>query len=302
MSASNVNLKLLQTFLLAAEHGSFRRAAEESNRSPSAVSMQIKDLEEQIGVSLFVRTPQSANLTPSGAMLYEQVRSAMAEVQAGLDRLSGVASKRRSHVSIGCAPTLAATRLGNILTTFKLRYPRSVINLKEMPPTGALSLLQDQEVELYVGPEVPNMTEFNFEPILQDRFAVCVPSEFDEGAEAYSLADLAAFPLILLDRHTAARGLLDRICGDVTLNIQYEVQYAYTAITLAAAGLGLAVVPGIALPMLPSASFRVVPLTDEGAARAVGIITTRGYVHHDYSEQLMELIRTELRRGPGPVG
>ena len=55
---SSINLKLLQTFLLAAENGSFRRAAEESNRSPSAVSMQIRDLEEQIGISLFIRTSQ----------------------------------------------------------------------------------------------------------------------------------------------------------------------------------------------------------------------------------------------------
>lgn len=298
MSANNINLKLLQTFLLAAEHGSFRRAAEESNRSPSAVSMQIRDLEEQIGVSLFVRTPQSANLTPSGTMLYEQVRSAMADVQAGLDRLSATAAQRRSHVSIGCAPTLAATRLGNILATFKLRYPRSVINLKETPPMDALALLQDQEIELYVGPEVPNMTEFHFEPILRDRFAVCIPHEFDEGAESFSLADIATYPLILLDKKTAARGLLDRISTDLDLNIQYEVQYAYTAITLASAGLGVAVLPNIAVPLLPATSFRVVPLSDAGAERSVGIITARGYVQHGFSEQLMELIRTELRRAP----
>ena len=80
------------------------------------------------------------------------------------------------------------------------------------------------------------------------------------------------------------------------MNIQYEVQYGYTAIKLAAAGLGVAVVPYIALPMLTTTSFRVVPLADEGSERAVGIITARGYVHHNYSEQLMELIRTELRR------
>lgn len=301
MSAKNVNLKLLQTFLLAGEHGSFRRAAEESNRSPSAVSMQIRDLEEQIGVSLFMRTPQSANLTPSGKMLYEQVRSAMADVQAGLDNLSDVAAQRRSHVSIGCAPTLAATRLGTILATFKLRYPRSVITLRETPPTRALEMLQNQEIELYVGPEVPNMTEFHFEPILQDRFAVCLPPEFDEGGASFSLEEIASYPLIVLDGNTAARGLMDRIRGKVELNIQYEVQYAYTAVTLAAAGLGVAVVPYIALPMLPASSFRVAPLTDMGAERSVGIITARGYVQHSYSEQLMELIRTELTRDAAPA-
>ncbi len=296
MSVHNVNLKLLQTFLLAAKHGSFRRAAEESNRSPSAVSMQIRDLEEQVGVSLFRRTPQSTNLTPVGEILYEQVSKAMADVQAGLDRLSDVAAYRRSHVSIGCAPTLAATRLGSILATFKLRYPRSVVDVKETPPSEALAMLQEQTIELYIGPEVPNMSEFHFEPILQDRFAVCVPAEYDDGAQNLSLADVSKSPLILLDTETAAHGLIDRIVAEkgITLNVQYEVKYAYTAVALAAAGLGLAVVPFIAIPMLRTEDFRVVPLDEFDAERSVGIITARGYVRHNYSDQLMELIRTEL--------
>lgn len=299
MAANNVNLKLLQTFLLAAEYGSFRRAAEESNRSPSAVSMQIRDLEEQVGISLFIRTPQRANLTPEGKILYEQVRQAMADVQAGLARLSEVAAMRRGHVKIACAPTLASTRLGNILATFKLRYPRSVVDVKETPPAGALILLQEQEVELYIGPEIPGLTEFNFEPILQDRLVACIPADFDEGAEVLTMAEVAHFPLVVLDRQTAIRALIDRIVtdGQIRLNIQYEVQNAYTAIALAAAGLGVAVVPNIAIPMLPTAEFRVVPITDAGAERAVGILTARGYVQHSYSEQLMALIRTELRRG-----
>lgn len=300
MGLNNVNLKLLQTFLLAAEHGSFRRAAEESNRSPSAVSMQIRDLEEQVGLSLFVRTPQSANLTPAGRLLYEQVHTAMTDLQAGLEKLSEIAGRRRSHVSIGCAPTLAATRLGNILATFRKRYPRSVVDVKETPPHGALTLLQDQMIELYIGPEVPNMTEFHFEPILEDSFAVCVPVDFDEGAAEFTLADIAAYPLILLDAQTAARGLIDRLAGErgLELNIQYEVQYAYTAIALASAGLGVALVPSIAIPMLQRAEFRVVPLVDAEAVRSVGIITAKGYVQHSYSEQLMDLIRTELRQEP----
>ena len=298
MAGNNINLKLLQTFLLAAEHGRFRRAAEESNRSPSAVSMQIRDLEEQVGMSLFIRTPQRANLTPEGRILYEQVRRAMADVQMGLQRLSEVAAQRRGHVKIACAPTLASTRLGNILATFKLRYPRSVVDVRETPPAGALTLLQEQEVELYIGPEIPNLTEFQFEPILQDRLAACVPADFDHGAQELTLAELSHFPLIMLDRQTAIRTLIDRIVaeGSIRLNIQYEVQNAYTAIALASAGLGVAIVPSIAIPMLPSAEFRVVPISDAAAMRAVGILTARGYVHNSYSEQLIELIRTEMRK------
>ncbi len=164
--------------------------------------------------------------------------------------------------------------------------------------TEQVALLQEQEVELYIGPEIPNLTEFQFEPILQDRLAACVPADFDHGAQELTLAELSHFPLIMLDRQTAIRTLIDRIVaeGSIRLNIQYEVQNAYTAIALASAGLGVAIVPSIAIPMLPSAEFRVVPISDAAAMRAVGILTARGYVHNSYSEQLIELIRTEMRK------
>ncbi|TIM19825.1 MAG: LysR family transcriptional regulator, partial [Mesorhizobium sp.] len=129
----SINLKLLQTFLRAAENGSFRRAAEESNRSPSAVSMQIRDLEEQIGISLFIRTAQRASLTPEGQILFEEIANVMSQVQTSLDRLTEVAARRKGKVQIACAPTLAASRLGDILATFKLRYPRSIVEVIESP-------------------------------------------------------------------------------------------------------------------------------------------------------------------------
>lgn len=296
MSANSVNLKLLQTFLLAAEHGSFRRAAEESNRSPSAVSMQIRDLEAQVGLSLFIRTPQRVTLTPEGRILFDQVSRAMGEVQAGLHRLAEVAAKKRGHIKIACAPTIASTRLARILSTFKMRYPRSVVEVRETPPAAALTLLQDQEIELYIGPEVANLGDFQFEPVLEDHLAACIPAEYDDNRNRLTLADVARFPLILLDRNTASRSLIDRMsaANALDLNIQYEVQNAFTAIALAASGLGVALVPEVAIPMLPSAEIRVVRIDDPLSARRIGILTARGYVQHAYSEQLIALIRHEL--------
>ncbi|WP_283179507.1 LysR substrate-binding domain-containing protein [Gemmobacter sp. 24YEA27] len=142
-------------------------------------------------------------------MLYEQVSHAMAEVQAGLARLSEVAAQRRGHVRIACAPTLASTRLGRILATFKLRYPRSLVDLKETPPNAALALLQEQEVELYIGPEVPAQRfPVRADPRRPSRRLY--PADFDEGAQRFMLSEVARFPLILLDRQTAIRAQIDR--------------------------------------------------------------------------------------------
>ena len=77
----NVNLKLMHIFLLVAEHNSFCRAAEVSNRSQSAVSMQIRQLELQLGVSLFHRTTRRVQLTREGELLLVCARRAVTELR-----------------------------------------------------------------------------------------------------------------------------------------------------------------------------------------------------------------------------
>jgi DNA-binding transcriptional LysR family regulator len=304
---TNVNLKLLQTFLLAAEHGSFRRAAEESHRSASAVSMQIRDLEEQVGISLFLRTPRRATLTPEGRLLYEQVRRAMQDVQAGLDRLAELSAERGGHLRIACAPSLAASRFPAILERFAARFPRVTVELRETPPGGALPLLQEQRAEFYVGPEMPHLEEFHFEPVLDDPLVVCMPQALrpapgGDGAGGgtdgpIGLAALEGVPLILLSPDTAVRGLIDRLVasGGPRLVARYEVASTQAALALAMAGLGACIVPGIALAPEPPAGLCVQPLGDPGAHRAVGILTARGYVGHGVALQLMQDIRAALR-------
>ena len=293
-----MNLKLLHTFLLAAEQESFRKAADESNRSPSAVSMQIRGLEEQIGVPLFRRTPQKVILTPEGRILFDQVKRAVLEVQAGLDQLSDAAQSRRGHIRIACVPTLASTRLPNILATFRVRHPRSLVEVREISTASILELLRNHEVEFGLAPAIPNMGEFQFEPILDDPLYACIPPTFDEGKEEIGLADLVGKPCILLSSTTAVRGTIDSALEalDVRLDAQFEVQQAMTAIALASAGLGIAILPRIALFHVSAPQFRAVPITDSVVHRKVGLITARGYVQNPTSEQLMNLIRASLRQ------
>src|ERR1700743_47955 len=118
----NVNLKLMHTFLLVAEHSSFCRAAEVSNRSQSAVSMQIRQLELQLGVSLFHRTTRRVQLTREGELLLVCARKAVSELQTGLRQIRDAVDIQRGRLTLACAPTLAATRLPEILATFQKSY------------------------------------------------------------------------------------------------------------------------------------------------------------------------------------
>jgi DNA-binding transcriptional LysR family regulator len=290
---ADINLKLLQSFLLVARLGSFRQAAEAARRSTSAISMQIKELEDQVGMRLFIRKSKQVVLTPDGQMLFDRTDRAMRDINDGFQSLSDIASMRQSTVTIACASTLAAKRIGGVLTRFRKRFPDSSVRLIEAPPVTALEILDRQVAEFYVGPEISDLKTFTFEKLIDDPLHACIPPEFDRGHATMRFEDLAGFPVIMLDKSTAIRTLIDGILYEksLALNVAYELQNAFTALSFASAGLGVALLPSIAIEMAKFDGFRVVPFSEPEAVRAIGIISARGYVQHNYSEQLLRLIR-----------
>ncbi|RAH98316.1 LysR family transcriptional regulator [Acuticoccus sediminis] len=294
---ANINLKLLQTFVLAVEHGSFRKAADASNRSPSAVSMQIRDLEAQIGIALFNRSAHTISLTPDGQILYDQVAQAIEHVEASLDQIKDVAARRRTKVRIACVPSLAASRLGRILATFKLRYPRSIVEVVEASTATALGLIRDQQVELFIGPEAAGANDVSFEPVIADKIVACVPKALHSGETTFRFGDLESFPHIALNHKSSLRGLIDQLAAeaDVRLDLRYEVESAHSALSFVSAGLGICLLSRMSVWGHPAPDTVIVPLDHPMAYRMVGIVTARGHVHHNFSGQLIDLIRSDLQ-------
>ncbi len=255
--------------------------------------MQIKELEDQVGMRLFVRHAKSVSLTPNGRILFERTERAMRDIDDGFQSLADIAAMRQSTVTIACAATLAPKRLGGVLTTFRRRFPDSSVRLIEAPPAAALQILERQVAEFYVGPSVSDLKTFTFEKLANEPLLACIPPEFDQGRDRLWFEDLKEFPIIMLDQSTAIRTLIDNITyrKGLTLNVAYELQNAFTALSFASAGLGVALLPSIAIEMSDFDGFRVVPFREPEAAREVGIIAEKGYVQHNYSEQLMRLIR-----------
>ncbi|MEM8536332.1 MAG: LysR family transcriptional regulator [Pseudomonadota bacterium] len=295
---ADINLKLLQSFLLVARLGSFRAAAAAARRTTSAISMQIKELEDQIGLRLFVRHGRQVTLTPDGQRLFERTNTAMRDIDEGFRTLAERVALRQATVTIACASTLAAKPIGDVLTRFRKRFADSRVRLIEAPPAAALELLDRQDAEFYVGPEITVPTSYRFEHLTDDPLLACIPPEFDSDQTAISFADLGDTPVIVLDPSTSIRRLVDGITTrqNKKLNIAYELQNAYTALSFAAAGLGIALLPRIAINMARFDGFRVVPFTEADAVRSVGIIANKGLVQRNYSEKLLSLIREAFEK------
>lgn len=300
----NVNLKLVQTFVQAAKFGSLRKAADALQRSPSAVSVQIKDLEEQLGIQLFVRARQRVSLTTEGQELFETVSGSLDSIDQGFATLRRRSEFRKGRVSIGCAPTLAAQGVGDVLRTYTRKYKDSAVTLMEAPPNEGASLLRDGQTILYLGPPASELEEFVYEPLYRDRLVACLPKQFDDGQKTLQFIDLLKFPVIVLNKKTATRHLIERIAEKrtVTLNVRCEVENAYTGLALAQKGLGVALLPRIALGMGTFDNFRSVPLVDDEAVRTVGITMLRRQVMHPNATNLIDLIKDNFEKVAQELG
>lgn len=275
--ALHVNLKLLQTFSLVAEHSSFRRAAEEVFRSQSAVSMQIKQLEAQLGVPLFHRTTRRVELTPEGEQLLACTRRASNEIEAGLRQIREAVDMQRGHVTIACAPTIAATRLPDILAAFQRERPAITVSVRERAAVEMLEDIRHRDVDFGIGPLVPMMTDFDARPILSDEVCVILPPGHD-SSRGIRLQELDMMPVAMLTGLAALRTAIEQsaTAAGITLNVRYEVMQPQTLIAMARAGLAAAIVPRIAIPDDDKLLARTVSFVDPPIFREIAMITYRG--------------------------
>lgn len=113
--------ELLRSFVAAADSGSFTGAARQVNRTQSAVSMQIKRLEDDLGRAVFLRLPRGVALTPDGETLYRYARRILTLYDEAAARLG--APRASGAVRFGVPEDFAALRLSGILARFAARFP-----------------------------------------------------------------------------------------------------------------------------------------------------------------------------------
>lgn len=292
-----INFKLLYVFLAVAEHRSFRAAAETLNKSESAVSLQIRQLEDQVGLPLFHRTTRLVRLTREGATLHRAAQRSVAELDNGLSELRDAADLRSGILSIACVPTVAAARLPMALAAFQDRHPGVTIRLKELPGRELLECIRRFEVDVAIGPRLDDMADIQFEYVCADP--ICCLSARAYNLEATTTPEaIIQHPIILNSNSAVLRADLDRhfaACG-LQLRPSFDVQHVHTMTAMAAAGLGVGLLPEIALPRDIPPGLVVSRIADPGIWRDLGIITNRGQALSPAAVRLCDAVRSALLR------
>jgi len=300
---NDINLRLLQTFLVVANEGSFRLAGEKLNRAHSAVSIQIRQLEEQLQVKLFERTTRSVKLTEEGAKLQGSLRKAHFEILHGLREIREAADLKRGQLSLASSSHVASVHLPPILTHFVSQFPEIAVTIRELTSADLYEALRKQEVDFAIGPHGTD-NAFEFSPILVEPLhAVVHPRFVGPSRKTITWKEIAQFPILLPAPQTAMRRIVDQVLHDNGLEEtnRYQFIQAETIIAMAEAGLGIAVQPSTRLAKHPPVTARVMTLTAPHIRRAMSLIRMKKRDLSPAAKHLADTIIREVRRVTGYV-
>lgn len=155
-----MELRHLRYFTAVAAHGSFRRAAATLHLTQPALSRQVRDLEDELGVMLLTRGRNFATLTDAGELFYEEAREVLARADLAIGRVRG--EKRKEVVRVGYGPTLTAGIMPAALERFQAASPRVRIELCDLSPREMYDLARKGQLDLLVAPGDANFTAPGF--------------------------------------------------------------------------------------------------------------------------------------------
>lgn len=272
-----INLKVLSTFLAVAENASFRKAAEETHLSLPAVSMQIKQLEERLGVTLFQRTTRKVELTREGQDLFVSARKAMGELDSALARVQQAADVQHGTLSFACVPTVASAKLPRLLTQFARKYPGVSIRVREQSLPQMVEAVRRCEVDFGIGPQPERPGEFDCHALFEDDSMALMPASHPAATKSeIALRELIRLPLLTLSTSQFQKQFQEALSQSALApELHYEFTHVSTIVGMVEAGLGIAVLPSVAVPR--GAKLKALRIVRPVLTRTISIITVRGH-------------------------
>jgi DNA-binding transcriptional LysR family regulator len=237
-------LAALRSLEAVARHGSFSRAAAEMHLTQPAVSMQVRQVEERLGVPLLERVGKRAFPTEAGAILLAHAERAFRELQAGVERVQQLRGIVAGRVRLGTSASISVHLLPPLLGRFRARYPNTeIVVVTGNGPEIAKSIVEN-ELDLGVVSLPVRGRELLVSPFFKDDLvAVAPPRPEWRRRTPISAAELARHPLILFEQGATIRRVIDEwfARGGATSARRMEMGNTEAIKKLVGAGLGLSV-------------------------------------------------------------
>ena len=191
----NANLRQFQAFATVARLGSFTRAAKHLHLSQPALTVQIRQLEDAMGVRLFDRSTRMVKLTPIGREIVPTLERVLREIDAVMVNTKELASHVKGTVTIGALPSISSKLIPSTIAEFQKQYPGIVVRLRDVLAYRIVGLVKEEEVDFGIGTLRMPDPDIQFTPLFTDNLGVIFPAGHPvEHRRTITLKYLTAFP------------------------------------------------------------------------------------------------------------
>jgi DNA-binding transcriptional LysR family regulator len=243
-----MELRHLRYFIAVAEELHFGRAAERLQMSQPPLSQQIRQLEDELGFALLIRTKRSVQLTEAGQYFLSQSQALLAQLQRTIQTGRQIGRGEAGQLAIGFVSSAAYNVLPEILRSFRDRYPQVALVLQELTTHQQLQELRSGRIDVAflrppVEPEV-----FGWMTIFEEPLAIALPETHPLAARSSIPIDALKQEAFITFPRSLAPGLFDCIvslCQQANFSpiVVQEATQMQTIVSLVAAEMGIALVP-----------------------------------------------------------
>lgn len=289
-----MELHQLGYFCAVARAGNFTRAAEEQHVAQPSLSQQILKLEDELGVKLFDRLPRLARLTQFGKAFLPKAEAILRQVGEARAEIQEMAGTEKGAVVVGAIPTIAPYFLAPVLARFARRHPSVSVSVVEEITPVLLQYLHDGRADLVLLALPVRGEELMCEELFRDAFFAALPAKHRlSSRRAIALEEIRNDPFLLLKEGHCFRESTIRACrhSHVQPNVVFESGQFSTILSMVANGMGVSVVPAMAVEKHPGCKF--VRISDERAGRSVGFVQLK----HRFPTRALRALVEEFRQG-----
>jgi DNA-binding transcriptional LysR family regulator len=304
-----LDVRRLRVLLAVREQGGVAAAARALTFTPPAVSQQIAALEREVGTTLLDRSSRPARLTAAGERLADHAGTVLAGLEAAAADVAALADGSPTGVlRIGVIPTVGRAVLPTVVRRLVASAPALRLHVEQLEPEDSLPALARGDLDVAVASEfalTPRRRDHRTERVdlAVESLLVAVPATHPQPGPSVALEALrdeswlAALPgsscRIMLQRACAAAGFEPVECGHCS---EFDMMLA-----LVGAGLGVALVPAISVPVPPPSDVRILTVDGDRVARTLFASVRRGTAGHPGIRATLAALReaaSEVVSGP----
>lgn len=293
-SVIEMDFAQVQYFLAIAQTKRFWKAAERSYVSQSSLSKQIKSLEEELGVELFVRGPSGVSLTPAGETFLLFAERAYQDYEDVLLQLNEFDSTSRMRIRIGGLPLTTEYELHATLSDFQVDHLDTQIDFYEEDQSSLKMRLDINQLDVAIlRTDSLSADQYDWIPLFKDEFVVvCNPDHgFCDRAQV-PIEELKNEHFVLLDHHSVAHSAFVSECrrAGFVPNVKYRHSRHNPLLVAVARGLGISVLPSrLAVPP-DGTCLKRIPLT-QPLYTEIGLVWVRSHALSPQAESLIDHFR-----------